>query len=165
MAEVVIDTNVVVGYLDRYDSLHERASAVFDGLEQSSERAELLSFLVAEAVSVLARRCLASDIRLLGLGQRERDVDQSLCLAPVVWETMEPAIPPLSDAVPPLSGAVPPLGDVVLPPQAHATPPRARAHSNRRLNDPRAAMPVSKPLRWARGNSVGGKVLQSTRRF
>jgi predicted nucleic acid-binding protein len=56
MADVVVDTNVIVGYLDRNDSVHARASAVFDGLERSSERAELLSFLVAEAVSVLARR-------------------------------------------------------------------------------------------------------------
>jgi predicted nucleic acid-binding protein len=56
MADVVVDANVIVGYLDRNDSVHARASAVFDELERSSDGVELLSFLVAEAVSVLARR-------------------------------------------------------------------------------------------------------------
>jgi predicted nucleic acid-binding protein len=56
MADVVVDTNVIVGYLDRNDSLHVKATAVFDAIEESSDHPELLSFLVAEAVSVLARR-------------------------------------------------------------------------------------------------------------
>ena len=72
-------------------------------------------------------------------------------------------VPPLSDAVPPealappLSEVVPPLSDVVpavwdvLPPQATRT--AARGHANRRLNDPHAGMPSSKPPRRARGNS------------
>src|SRR5512136_2406441 len=64
------------------------------------------------------------------------------------------AVPPEGLAAPPVNDAVPSLGDVVLPPQATAIAPRTWAHPNCRLNDPRATMPASKPLRRARGNSV-----------
>jgi hypothetical protein len=55
------------------------------------------------------------------------------------------SMPPVAvPDVPPLRDVAPLVCDVVLPPQAAAIPPRTRAHTNRGLNDPRAAIPQAK---------------------
>jgi predicted nucleic acid-binding protein len=56
MAEVVLDANVLVGYLDANDVQHTRASALIDRLQADGHASVLLDVLVAEAVSVLCRR-------------------------------------------------------------------------------------------------------------
>lgn len=56
MAEVVLDANVLVGYLDANDVQHARASALLERLEADGHQSILLDVLVAEAVSVLCRR-------------------------------------------------------------------------------------------------------------
>jgi predicted nucleic acid-binding protein len=56
MAEVVLDANVLVGYLDANDVHHARASALIDRLQADGHASVLLDVLVAEAVSVLCRR-------------------------------------------------------------------------------------------------------------
>ncbi len=56
MGEVVLDANVLVGYLDANDVQHARASALIDRLESDGHESVLLDVLVAEAVSVLCRR-------------------------------------------------------------------------------------------------------------
>lgn len=56
MAEVVLDANVLVGYLDANDVQHTRASALLEQLEADGHQSILLDVLVAEAVSVLCRR-------------------------------------------------------------------------------------------------------------
>lgn len=56
MAEVVLDANVLVGYLDANDVQHTRASALIDRLQAGGHASVLLDVLVAETVSVLCRR-------------------------------------------------------------------------------------------------------------
>lgn len=56
MAEIVLDANVLVGYLDANDSQHARARALIERLEADGHESVLLDVLVAEAVSVLCRR-------------------------------------------------------------------------------------------------------------
>ena len=56
MAEVVLDANVLVGFLDKGDSLHERALDLLDRLEKDGHDFVLLDICVAEAISVLCRR-------------------------------------------------------------------------------------------------------------
>jgi predicted nucleic acid-binding protein len=56
MAEVVLDANVLVGYLDANDVQPTRASALIDRLQADGHASVLLDVLVAEAVSVLCRR-------------------------------------------------------------------------------------------------------------
>lgn len=56
MTEVVIDANVLVGYLDADDSLHDDARGLIARLEMDGHESVLLDVLVAEAVSVLCRR-------------------------------------------------------------------------------------------------------------
>lgn len=56
MAEIVLDANVLVGYLDANDVQHARASALIDRLQADGHASVLLDVLVAEAVSVLCRR-------------------------------------------------------------------------------------------------------------
>jgi predicted nucleic acid-binding protein len=56
MAEVVLDANVLVGFLDKGDSLHERALDLLDRLEKDGHDFVLLDICVEEAISVLCRR-------------------------------------------------------------------------------------------------------------
>lgn len=56
MGDVVLDANVLVGYLDAHDVQHARASALIERLEAEGHEGVLLDVLVAEAVSVLCRR-------------------------------------------------------------------------------------------------------------
>jgi predicted nucleic acid-binding protein len=69
-SSVVLDSNVIVGYLDQEDSLHQRARALLERLE-CDHALVLLDFIVAEALScrradsVVIHRQMA-----LGVGQR-----------------------------------------------------------------------------------------------
>jgi predicted nucleic acid-binding protein len=56
MADVVLDANVLIAHFDQHDSLHERASAVMQGLRVGGHNAQLLDFVMNEVVSVLCRR-------------------------------------------------------------------------------------------------------------
>lgn len=56
MAEVVLDANILVAWLDEGDSQHVRASALLDRLEESGHQLVLLDILLSEAISVLCRR-------------------------------------------------------------------------------------------------------------
>lgn len=56
MAEVVLDANVIVGFLDANDSLHARSSELLRRLEERGDAPVLLDICVSEAVSVLCRR-------------------------------------------------------------------------------------------------------------
>lgn len=56
MAEIVLDANILVGLLDRGDSLHERAVELVDRLEHDGHDFVLLDICVTEAISVLCRR-------------------------------------------------------------------------------------------------------------
>jgi predicted nucleic acid-binding protein len=56
MADVVLDANVLVGYLDANDVHHARAASLVDRVEAAGHRGVLLDVIVAEAVSVLCRR-------------------------------------------------------------------------------------------------------------
>jgi predicted nucleic acid-binding protein len=56
MADVVLDANVLVGLLDRGDSLHTRALELLDQLESEGHDFVLLDICVQEAISVLCRR-------------------------------------------------------------------------------------------------------------
>jgi predicted nucleic acid-binding protein len=58
MADVVIDANVLVGFLDEHDSLFGRATALLDRLRSDSHVPLLLDVLLGEALSVLCRRAL-----------------------------------------------------------------------------------------------------------
>lgn len=56
MAEIVLDANVLVGYLDANDNHHRRAKALVERIDAEGHETVLLDVLVAEAVSVLCRR-------------------------------------------------------------------------------------------------------------
>jgi predicted nucleic acid-binding protein len=56
MAEVVLDSNVIVAILYAADSQHGRASELVDRLESQGHALVLLDFIVFEALSVLCRR-------------------------------------------------------------------------------------------------------------
>jgi predicted nucleic acid-binding protein len=56
MAKIVLDANVIIGWLDKYDSLGGRASAVVEDILAAGDILLLLDFVVAEAVSVICRR-------------------------------------------------------------------------------------------------------------
>jgi predicted nucleic acid-binding protein len=58
MADIVLDANVLVGYFDQNDALHQQALIVFERLEATGNTPLMLDFLVAEAVSVVCRRAL-----------------------------------------------------------------------------------------------------------
>jgi predicted nucleic acid-binding protein len=55
-AEVVLDANVIVGWLDAGDSLANRAAALLESLEERGARPLILDLCVSEALSVLCRR-------------------------------------------------------------------------------------------------------------
>jgi predicted nucleic acid-binding protein len=56
MAEVVLDANVIVAFLDANDSLHERAIQLLQRLESQDDEVALVDICVGEAISVLCRR-------------------------------------------------------------------------------------------------------------
>jgi hypothetical protein len=56
MAKIVLDANVVIGWLDEYDSLGGRASKVVEDILAAGDSLLLLDFVVAEAISVVCRR-------------------------------------------------------------------------------------------------------------
>jgi predicted nucleic acid-binding protein len=56
MADVALDANVVVGFLDASDTLHERAAALLRRIETRGDDVILLDVCVGEAISVLCRR-------------------------------------------------------------------------------------------------------------
>ncbi|HMJ10780.1 MAG TPA: type II toxin-antitoxin system VapC family toxin [Polyangiaceae bacterium] len=55
-ADIVLDTNVLVAWLDEHDSLAKRASGLLERIAQQGDRPVLIDVAVAEALSVLARR-------------------------------------------------------------------------------------------------------------
>lgn len=56
MAEVVLDANIIVGWLDDGDVLAQRAIALLQRLRVEGSRPVLLDICVGEAVSVICRR-------------------------------------------------------------------------------------------------------------
>jgi predicted nucleic acid-binding protein len=56
MAKIVLDANVIVGWLDQSDSLNARATKVLDDIYSAGDSYLLLDFIVEEAVSVACRR-------------------------------------------------------------------------------------------------------------
>jgi predicted nucleic acid-binding protein len=56
MADVVLDANVLVGLLDRNDTLHDAATGLVKRIAASGDIVVLIDFCVAEALSVLCRR-------------------------------------------------------------------------------------------------------------
>ena len=54
-SSVCLDSNVIVGYLDQEDALHQRAKALLEKLERDHVLV-LLDFVVGEALSALCRR-------------------------------------------------------------------------------------------------------------
>jgi len=56
MAEVVLDANILVAFLDANDSLHGRVMPLLETLEARDDEAILLDICVGEAISVLCRR-------------------------------------------------------------------------------------------------------------
>jgi predicted nucleic acid-binding protein len=56
MAEVVLDANILVAWLDQGDSLHARAAELLEALERDGHEPVLLDVLLSEAISVLCRR-------------------------------------------------------------------------------------------------------------
>ena len=56
MADIALDANVVIGLLDRSDSLNARAEALYVRIRESGDAPLTLDFVVQEAISVLCRR-------------------------------------------------------------------------------------------------------------
>ncbi len=56
MAEVVLDANILVGWLDEGDALHNRVIGILERLERAGHEVVLTDVLLAEAISVLCRR-------------------------------------------------------------------------------------------------------------
>jgi len=56
MSDVVLDANVLVGLLDRSDSLHQRSTELLERIQRDGGRPVMLDIIVAEMVSVLCRR-------------------------------------------------------------------------------------------------------------
>ncbi len=56
MPDCVLDANVLVAWIDSADSLHGRARALMQQLENGGVQPVLLDVLVGEAISVLCRR-------------------------------------------------------------------------------------------------------------
>lgn len=92
MADVVLDANVLVGYLDANDSQHSRATELIAKLEADGHESVLLDVLVAEAISVLCRRARERKasppdlVTVLALARRWHDNGE-----------IEPALPDVSN--------------------------------------------------------------------
>ncbi len=56
MAEVVLDANVLIAWLDKNDALHARTRVLLEQLEAEGHSAVVLDIVVNESVSVLCRR-------------------------------------------------------------------------------------------------------------
>jgi predicted nucleic acid-binding protein len=56
MVDIALDTNVVVGLLDKGDSLNARAKELVRSIRSAGNEPMTLDFVAAEAVSVLCRR-------------------------------------------------------------------------------------------------------------
>jgi predicted nucleic acid-binding protein len=56
MAEIVLDANILVAWLDQGDSQHVRAAELLEALEHEGHEPVLLDVLLSEAISVLCRR-------------------------------------------------------------------------------------------------------------
>lgn len=56
MSDVVLDANVLVGLLDRSDSLHQRAADLLGRIQRDGGRPVMLDIMIAEMVSALCRR-------------------------------------------------------------------------------------------------------------
>jgi predicted nucleic acid-binding protein len=56
MAEIAVDANVLVGLLDRHDTLHARSDFLLRRLAEDKRQILLLDICVTEALSVLCRR-------------------------------------------------------------------------------------------------------------
>jgi predicted nucleic acid-binding protein len=74
MAEVVIDANVLVGFLDEHDSLFPQATELLARLATEGHVPLVLDVLLGEAVSVLCRRALERKANPPDLG---RALDQA----------------------------------------------------------------------------------------
>jgi predicted nucleic acid-binding protein len=58
MADVVVDANVLVGFLDEHDSLFAQATALLARLNAEGHVPLVLDIILGEAVSVLCRRAV-----------------------------------------------------------------------------------------------------------
>ncbi len=56
MAKVILDANVIIGHLDHYDSLHDRAEALAERIRATGDTLQIIDLTLQEAVSVLCRR-------------------------------------------------------------------------------------------------------------
>lgn len=56
MSDVVLDANVLVGLLERSDSLHQRSTELLERIQRDGGRPVMLDIIVAETVSALCRR-------------------------------------------------------------------------------------------------------------
>jgi predicted nucleic acid-binding protein len=68
MSDVVLDANVLVGLLDRNDSLHQRATEVLAQMQGRGAQPVMLDVMVSEAVSALCRRATQRKSRSPDLG-------------------------------------------------------------------------------------------------
>ena len=71
----VVDANVIVALLFEQDSLHEQAKSLRARGEAAGREAELLDFVVLEALSVIARRSLERKINPPSLPQALAQVE------------------------------------------------------------------------------------------
>ena len=56
MSKVLVDTNVLVGFVDRGDKWHKRCVDLIDRLSVEGDEVVILDVVVFEAISVLAKR-------------------------------------------------------------------------------------------------------------
>ena len=68
MADVALDANVLVAWLDSADALHSRAKDLLDRLRSAGDAPVFLDVCVAEAVSVTCRRARERKTRAPDLG-------------------------------------------------------------------------------------------------
>ncbi len=73
MARVVIDTSVLVGFLDSADHWHSSATALMERLAANRDEAVYLDCVLGESVSVIARR-----MREQGRGEQIPDMVDEL---------------------------------------------------------------------------------------
>jgi predicted nucleic acid-binding protein len=71
MAEVVLDANVLVGFLDKGDALHERAVDLLDRLEKDGHDFVLLDIFNDALLLILARESIITN-----LASFDKDFDQ-----------------------------------------------------------------------------------------
>jgi predicted nucleic acid-binding protein len=69
MAEVVLDANVIVGWLDEQDTQNERATRFIRGLRAQGHSILVLDLIAAEALSVICRRATERKVKATDTGK------------------------------------------------------------------------------------------------